>query len=92
MIEVKEGTVVNPNLVTKVRKTRIEDKRGQLVSYGLEISYNFSLSDYRHSYSETFHYGSEKERDRIYSLFYNATARVSMTNTIKTSEERHWDL
>ena len=92
MIEVKEGTIVNPNLVTKVRKTRIEDKRGQLISYGLEISYNFSVGYEVHPHSDTFHYDSEKERDRIYSLFYNATARVSMTNTVKTSEERHWDL
>ena len=92
MIEVKPGVIVNPNLVTKVRKTEIKNKHDEFICYGIEVSYNFSLSDYRHSYSETFHYDSEKERDEIYSRFYNAMQRVYIANTVTTSDEKYWDL
>ena len=82
MIEIKDGTLVNPDLIQCVDKFYLDNKTKD--QYGLQLHF---IRGY-----ENYYFATEKERDAAYSKIYNTTMRVSMTNTVTTSAERHWDL
>jgi len=93
MIEVQEGILVNPDMAAIVAKKDIRlESTNEVVFYTLEITYSTMATGYQSLHTETFKYKTKEERDKIYSLFYNATKRVFMTSKVTTSPERHWDL
>lgn len=93
MIEVQEGILINPDMAAMVAKKDIRlESTNEVVFYTLEITYSTMATGYQSLHTETFKYKTEEERDKIYRLFYNATKKVSMANTVTTTHERHWDL
>ena len=79
MIEVKEGILVNPDLIQCVEKFYLDDKVEE--RYGLQLHFIRGYDNY--------YFATEDARDDVYRKIYNATKRVSMTNTVTTTHERH---
>ncbi len=82
MIEVKPGVLFNPNLILCVKMDSELKNRLTITYYGRDNSLEI----------QCYYYDSKTELVRIYEKFLNSTQRVYMTNTVTTSEERHWDL
>ena len=82
MIEIQDGTLVNPDLIQGVDKFYLDNKTED--QYGLQLHF---IRGY-----ENYYFATEKERDEAYRKLYNATTGVRLTNTVTTSAERHWDL
>ena len=82
MIEIKDGILVNPDLIQCIEKFYLDDKVED--QYGLQLHF---IRGY-----ENYYFATKKERDEAYSKLYNATTGIRLTNTVTTSEERHWDL
>jgi hypothetical protein len=82
MIELQDGILVNPELIQCVEKFYLADKvEGQ---YGLQLHFIRGR--------ENYYFATREKRDEAYRKLYNATAGIRLTNTVTTSEERHWDL
>ena len=81
MLEIREGLLINPELIQYAEKFYLEDRTdGQ---YGLQLHF---IRGYNN-----FYFSTKKERDEAYSKIYNANKSVHLTNTVKTSAERNWD-
>ncbi len=82
MIEIKAGVLVNPELIQYAIKFYLEDRAKD--RYMLQLRFIGNC--------ENFYFTTENERNEAYSKVYNATKSVHLTNTVKTSAERQWDL